>query len=282
MKDILNKQLLFVSGKGGVGKSTISKQLALTQAQSNKKTLLVEINAQGKKSQKVKHIDSMLDEINLSGEMCFKSYVLRQIKLKFLYDTFFNNTLIQNFIRAVPGLYDLLMLGKITELLPDYESVIVDLPASGHGLSFLKTPYVAYKVSSYGPLYQHIKKIIAVLGNQNSTSVVLVTLLEELSVYETIKTYSELQSAIPIHLSGVWANQYIKPMDKITLDFNQNWPEKLKTYWQAYEFLNTKAEEHKKHVDELKKIIPQNKIKFIEMIYNGIHPKDNTIKMELF
>ena len=208
LKNLFNKRLLFVSGKGGVGKTTVSVLLALLGAKLKKKALLVEMNAAGRiapvfKCDSIGHdevaLAPYLSGINLLPKRCFEEYVLSQVRFKKIYELFFDNKYVTNFIRAVPGLNELLMLGKIYDLekrfksrvmgKKEYDLIIVDAPATGHGLSALEVPKVVMDAVTVGPLHTHAKHILELLANKEKTAFCMVTLAEEMPVCEA-KEYS--------------------------------------------------------------------------------------------
>ncbi|MDO8519394.1 MAG: ArsA-related P-loop ATPase, partial [Deltaproteobacteria bacterium] len=125
MKSLLDKRLILLSGKGGVGKTTIALCLGLASALLKKKTLIVEMNSTERVApyfglKEIGHkeipLSPYLTGINLNPHDCFEEYVLMQIKFKAIFDTFINNRFVTAFLNAVPGLNELLMIGKIFDL----------------------------------------------------------------------------------------------------------------------------------------------------------------------
>ena len=200
LEQLFDQKLIFTTGKGGVGKTSTSLGLALYASEVlQKNVLLVELNALNRvskilnlpeKTDSIQSVNPNFQTINLSPKKCFEEYVLKHIRFQTLYKTFLDNKYVTNFLDAVPGLKEILMLGKIYELEKsnqNYDLMIVDLPASGHGLSLLEVPKVLMSVAKVGPLYKNAKAILQLLENPQKTALILVTLLEEMPVSETIE-----------------------------------------------------------------------------------------------
>jgi anion-transporting ArsA/GET3 family ATPase len=158
MPDLLDKRLVFVTGKGGVGKSTVSLALGLAAARRGKRAIICEISSQEHAS-RVLHraevgyheveIADGLWNISIDPDEAMREYVLLQLKVRAMRDLLFRTPIFTYLAAATPGLRELVTIGKIWELaLEDrkvkkgrrYDTVIVDAPATGHGIGFLQTP----------------------------------------------------------------------------------------------------------------------------------------------
>jgi anion-transporting ArsA/GET3 family ATPase len=146
LDSLLSRRLIIVSGKGGVGKTTLSLALALLAAERGRKVIVAEIHSEDQVSHilgrpPIGHHETPLlpgiSGINILPRKSFEEYVLLQIRFKALYKAVFENKLVQNFVEATPGLSDMVSIGKVYALTADYDLVIVDAPATGHGLALL-------------------------------------------------------------------------------------------------------------------------------------------------
>lgn len=214
-------KLLIVSGKGGVGKTTLSAALALSLAKQKKKVLLAEIQSQDQ----VAHLFGRspfgpeetpllpnLQAINISPKKAFEEYVLSQIKYRSLYTAVFENRFVRYFLDATPGLSELMSLGKIYSLVSRYDCVVVDAPATGHGVSLLQVPGIVASAVRVGPLKENAEKIAGLLQDPEQTLLCLVTLPEEMPIKETIEMASLSREKLKIPLGPVFINGVVDPL----------------------------------------------------------------------
>ncbi len=204
------KKLTFVSGKGGVGKTTVSLALAMHVARQGKTVLLVEVNSEGP-TDLPDSLPPGLDRLNVQPWKSFEEYVLSQLKSRLLYRAVFENRIVRHFIEATPGLADLMMIGKIHSLLDQYDHLIVDAPATGHGLSLLQIAGIVADAVRIGPLRTRAAAINAILHDRQLASLVLVTLPEELPVTELLEMREELESRLQLPVEKVFLNQIESP-----------------------------------------------------------------------
>ena len=222
LQDILQKELVIIIGKGGVGKTTIAASLGLLAASQGKKTLLAEINTQGHlahlfNKSPLKYTEKKLAPnlygINVLPKKSFEEYVLMHIKLRQLYKVVFENRFVSYFIDATPGLAELMSIGKIYGLVKDYDLIILDSPATGHGFSLLQVPSVVAEAVRVGPLKTQSDKIDALLKDRKKTMIMTVTLPEEMPVNEACEMASKAEDDLALSVEGVVINQvFPEPM----------------------------------------------------------------------
>lgn len=223
-----DKRLLVVTGKGGVGKSTVAAAIALHTAQSGKRTLVCEINTQervaamlGKPAvgPEVKLLEENLWAVNVRPEEALREYALMILKFKSVYRAVFENRLVRYFLRFIPSVAELVMLGKVLfhvkETAPGgghkYDLVVLDAPATGHAISFLSVPQVLMDTVPAGPLWNEAKWMRDLLVDPKVTGGVLVSLPEEMPVNETIELEAALRSKVKVKTDLVVLNGYIAP-----------------------------------------------------------------------
>lgn len=189
--------LRIVSGKGGVGKSVVALAMARLQASHGRRTLLCEVNAHessirllGKPASQntIQKVEGSLYSINLTAPESVREYALMTLKFRAIYNVVFENRVVKYFIRAVPSLGEFVMLGKIwyEEQNGNWDAIIVDAPATGHLISWLRVPQVFTEMISSGPLHTSAKDFRAMLEDPNRTRLDIVTLPEEMPVNEAI------------------------------------------------------------------------------------------------
>lgn len=215
--------MVLFSGKGGVGKTTLASAFALSCALKGQKTLLIELNVKDRLNalfgsvevgSQIVEIEHNLWAVNITPQAAIEEYGLMRLKLKMVYKAVFENRLVRSFLRAVPGLNDLVMLGKAhfhaTEVdeRGDYvwDKVVIDAPATGHGIFFLKIPSVITSIIDSGPMFSDAKKIEDFIQDPKLTALNLVTLPEEMPVNETLELRQVVNNELKIPIGMIVAN----------------------------------------------------------------------------
>ena len=204
----LDRRLILVVGKGGVGRSTVAAAIAGKRAAMGKKTLLFETNANdrfgayfGKPvvGETPSQLAPNLWAVNATPASALAEYGMMILRWKSVYEMVFENRVSKAFLRAIPGLDDYALLGKAwyhtTEDkrgAPVWDTIVFDMPASGHSVSMLQVPWVIVETVPEGPLTRDARTIKSLLCDPARTSAVLVTLAEEMPVNEAIELETKL------------------------------------------------------------------------------------------
>jgi anion-transporting ArsA/GET3 family ATPase len=224
MSDLLEKRLIFVTGKGGVGKSTVSAALGVAAARLGKRTIVCEV-AQQERMSAVFHREGVgyreteiadnLYAFSIDPQRALEEYLLQQIRIKPVYDLMFKNRIFTYFAAATPGLRELVTVGKVWELAQldrrvkkgsKYDLVIVDAPATGHGLGLLRTPKTFGDIARVGPIKRQADSIYEFITDDSLTSVVAVAWPEEMPVNETIDLQRNLERELGLPLDRIIMN----------------------------------------------------------------------------
>ncbi len=214
-------RVVLVTGKGGVGKTVVSASLALHYASIGLRTVLVETAGATNVSAlfgrtgsgyALTELRPRLSTLSLTPEAAIEDYVVQQIRFKRLYTMVFKNRVMGPFIDAVPGLHDAVQLGKVFDLSRErragghaWDRVVVDAPATGHGLTMLGSARSMMELTRAGPLHEGVKQVQDVIGDPRHTAVLLVSLAEGLPVNETIELWERLGESRAL-LRGVALN----------------------------------------------------------------------------
>lgn len=220
----------FVMGKGGVGRTTVSMLLAQHYAQRGEKTIIVECNGcadipdlYSKVSQGYNptQLTPLISSISVSPMSAIEDYVVQQLKMRRLYRLIFENRLVAPLIEAAPGLHDAVQLGKIYDLQisGQWDRIVVDCPATGHGVSLISAAKTMMDLSRRGPLYSQSKLVEDIV--QEHGRVVMVTLPEELPSRETLQLWHTMRSDFHSKVLGLVINQWNEYSPTLTAAFLQ-------------------------------------------------------------
>jgi anion-transporting ArsA/GET3 family ATPase len=224
LDDLLARRLVILSGKGGVGKSVVGAALADAAHGRGKRVLLVEVDAPLETVRRrgapaasgtETEIKPGLWTVNLRPAAVMEDYVRETVKVGLIARRILASPIYHRFFAAAPGLPELMTLGKIMVLeeardrwsrQPRYDLVIVDAPATGHGLAFLKVPQAASAAVPVGPVGANARRIIALLKDAKRTALVLVAIPEEMAVVEAIEFHRMATEDVGIRAAAVVLN----------------------------------------------------------------------------
>jgi anion-transporting ArsA/GET3 family ATPase len=200
---LLDRRLVFVTGKGGVGKSTVATALGLLGARRGLRTIVAELASQ----EQIRHAFEQrgsglfrelelapgLFTISIDPQQAMEEYL--RIKTGPLGQALGSSKLFQAFAMATPGMRELLSIGKVWELAQlqrrtrgaaPYDLVVVDAPASGHGVGILRTPRTFAEIARVGPIARQGRAIATTIADPSFTAIVAVATPEEMPVNEML------------------------------------------------------------------------------------------------
>ena len=199
---LLDKRLIFVMGKGGVGRSTVAIALGLLAARRGKRCIVVELAAQERVQRSFEHHTEQFAEVELAPGLftisidpqhAMEEYL--RLKAGAIGHALSASKMFQAFAMATPGMRELLSIGKVWELAQlerrtrgasPYDLVIVDAPATGHGVGILKTPRTFAEIARVGPIANQGRSIATTIEDRTFTGIVAVATAEEMPVNETL------------------------------------------------------------------------------------------------
>jgi anion-transporting ArsA/GET3 family ATPase len=220
---LLERRLLILAGKGGVGRTTVAAALARAAVRSGKRVLLAQTNAPPRLAHLLGFPESIgadivpvgesLWAVNMNQRAALREYMLKVLRYDAVYRALFENRAMRSFLGALPGLEAWAMLGKTwwhtTEREAGrfkYDLIILDGPASGHILTMLRAPAAVQAAMPVGPMANPAAAARALLSDPQQTAMVTVTLPEELPARETAILVRDVRVALGIPLGPLVVN----------------------------------------------------------------------------
>ncbi|MFL5899021.1 MAG: ArsA family ATPase [Solirubrobacterales bacterium] len=215
---------MIVTGKGGVGKTTVAVALGLRAAAAGKRTIVCEVASQENASRMFEHtavgfheveMEENLWSISIDPDESMREYVLLQLKVRAMRDLLFRSRIFNYLAAATPGLKELVTIGKIWELAQfdrkvkqgrKYDLVIVDAPATGHGVGFLQTPRTFASIARVGPIHSQAETLDRFITNHENTGTAIVSLPEEMPVNESMALERDLRDEVGVAVDRVYLN----------------------------------------------------------------------------
>ncbi len=229
---LLARRLLLVTGKGGTGKTSVAAALGRLAADAGVRTLVVELGhaavlpdllgaqrASGDRPREPLAAGPNLFTLRLIPEDALLEYLELQLRVRRLARGIVGNAGFRRFLEAAPGWRELITLGKLWHMVtredargrPVWPLIVIDAPATGHGLSLLSTPTVILDTVRLGPLRRNTDLVQALLTDASRTLVLIVSLLEELPVNETLELRARVRE-LGLGLGPVIANGVEPPL----------------------------------------------------------------------
>jgi anion-transporting ArsA/GET3 family ATPase len=221
---LLDRRLIFVTGKGGVGKTTVAATLGLTAMRAGRRVLVCEVAAQERLTAtfgaqpagfREVEIEPRLSAFSIDPENAIEEWLYYQLRSRTLAGVLGGSRIFQYLAAAAPGLAEMVTIGKVWELAQlerkapsaaPYDLVIVDAPATGHGLALLGAPATFGDIARVGPVARQAGIIDAFVHDPAETAIVAVALAEEMPVSETIDLERRLRDELGLGLDRVLVN----------------------------------------------------------------------------
>jgi anion-transporting ArsA/GET3 family ATPase len=218
-------ELAFVTGKGGVGKTTVALATALAAARDGRRVVLCEVagqaraprlyGAEARRPGRELQLEDGLWTTTIDPVVALEEWAGRQIGSRRLVGLLTHSNAFAAFVNAAPGARELVAITKAWELgrrerwvkgMGGYDLVVLDGPASGHGVGMLRTPRTFAEIARVGPIAAQARKVVDLLEDPARPAVVAVALPAELSVSETLDLEHRLEGAVGRPLDAVVVN----------------------------------------------------------------------------
>lgn len=220
---LLDRRLLVVLGKGGVGKTTVTAAIGLAAARRGRRTLLVEVASQRRLPRLFAEEPAGTYEevplypglagLSIDPQKTLEEYLTQTIRLRAVAERLAESKAFGYVTAAAPGLREMVTMGKVWQLTREtmrdgearHELIVVDAPATGHGIGLLRAPRTFQELARLGRIHDEAGAVAELLADRVETAVLLVTLPEEIPVNETIEALGRLRE-LELDASAVVVN----------------------------------------------------------------------------
>ena len=220
MADLLDRKLLFVTGKGGVGKTTISAGLALMAASRGKRALVCEVDAKGDLAASFEAPPTRFQEsqvapnlwaMSMDSEASLRQYLSLQLRLPRAAGLGVVARMFDFVASAAPGVREIVTVGKLCWEVRErhYDIVVVDAVASGHIVGQLAAPQAINGLVQVGLVRQQTGWMLDILGDPATTGLVVVATPAEMPVSETLELTDRVRSETNVDLAAVVVNRVL-------------------------------------------------------------------------
>jgi anion-transporting ArsA/GET3 family ATPase len=229
-------RLVIVAGKGGVGKTTVSATLARAAALTGVSTLIVEVEGKSGLPAVFGQGELGYDEVvlaagggpdgaadvrarTLTADAALVEY-LRDHGLSRISRRLVSSGALDVVATAAPGIKDILLLGKVKQLVREgvADLIVLDAPAAGHAITFLQSARSLIDTVNVGPINAQARDVLSLLEDHRQCQVVLVTIPEEMPVNEAVETAFSLEDRVGVGLGPIVVNGVYPPIEGLVVD----------------------------------------------------------------
>jgi anion-transporting ArsA/GET3 family ATPase len=226
MQSLFDRKLIFVTGKGGVGKTTMAAAIGIAAAQAGKRTIVVEVGEQSQLTRLFdlppaqpgleRRLGPNLSSISIDPDRALLEW-LQALGGRVSGRMLASSGTFQYFAAAAPGARELVSMIKIWQLTrggrrrgsQGHELVVLDAPATGHALGLLRSPSTFGAIARVGPIAGHTREVQELLGDPALSAYVAVALATEMAVTEALELQDALQTQLTRNLEAVIVNSLL-------------------------------------------------------------------------
>ncbi|HEX8770543.1 MAG TPA: ArsA family ATPase [Acidimicrobiales bacterium] len=217
---LLDRRLLFITGKGGVGKTTVTAALALLGSQRGSRVLACEVDAKGNLADffetpstgfKPREIQPNLFAMSMDTEASLAEYLHLQLRLPAVARIGPLARIFEFVSTAAPGVREILTVGKLAYEVRErhYDLVVADSSASGHIVGQLTAPRSIDELMKVGPVHEQTGWMSDILADPATTGLVIVTTPEEMPVNETIELVARVRQETEVEVAAIVVNRVL-------------------------------------------------------------------------
>jgi anion-transporting ArsA/GET3 family ATPase len=250
---LTSRQAIFVTGKGGVGKSVVAAALALRARALGMRPVLFECDAPARATSllpggvastpTLTTVAPGILGINQRSDDAIRDYAAATLPSRTVVDLLFENRVAQTFLQAAPSVREMALMGRIAAVADEHGAdgpVIVDLHATGHALALLRAPQGIRSVLRSGPLADRATAIDRMLKDPKRVAFMCVAVPEELPVTETLELLEQLRS-LQAPLAPVVLNAVVSAPPALPASFQVAANDPLAAAWDDHRHLSAWA-----------------------------------------
>jgi len=228
LRPLLERRLVIVTGKGGTGKTSVAAALALAAAESGRRVLVAEVGRDEHVPRLLapgappvgyagRELAPRLSVMRIDPYAALGEYLGIQLRVRSAVELVLRNRAFRQLMDASPGWRELITLGKVWHLEqmrepgggPRFDLLVVDAPATGHGISFLDVPRVVVSAVRTGPLRRNAELVEEMIADHDRTLLLPVAIAEELPARETADLVAKVRRELRIALDRVVVNALV-------------------------------------------------------------------------
>ena len=220
MTDLLDRRLVFVTGKGGVGKTTVAAAMALLAAHRGKRTLVCEVDAKGNLADffetaptafRPREIQPRLWAMSMNTEESLREYLNLNLRVPLMGRIGPLAHAFEFVATAAPGVKEILTVGKLCYEVRErhYDLVVVDAAPTGHIVGQLAAPQAINELVQVGLVRQQTGWLLDILSNPDTTGLCIVATPEEMPVNETIELAGRVERETSVDLAAIIVNRVL-------------------------------------------------------------------------
>jgi anion-transporting ArsA/GET3 family ATPase len=203
----ISRNLVFVSGKGGVGKTTVSQAIAQGLAEKGKRTLWTTFEDPTRPLGEIQPVGPNLWHLNCEATQAFEEYAALKIGVAKLAKLFLQNKLMRYLAKAAPGIHELVLLGKVWHERLNYDHVVIDMPSTGYGLAMFQSTVNFANLFKGGPVHRDAEEMLATFRSARETGHLIVALPEEMPLREALELNEFMRNLFPANPPSFLANR---------------------------------------------------------------------------
>lgn len=257
---VAGPRLSLFLGKGGVGRTTLASAFAVDRAAAGERVLLVSIVSGDEMGSRLQHeaagVDTRgrLELLHVDGRQVVDDVVRRVMRMPAISEFVIRNPSYESLVDIVPGVREMALFHLLAKKRDEgaHDRIVLDAPATGHGIHFLEAPEKSARILA-GPLKARAEELRAMLQDPSVTDVVIVTLAEEMPVRETVELAAKLrQQGFP--LDNVVVNRWLPKV--FSHEGSRATLERLEDgeWLRALRLIAAQREEHEHYLAELRQL----------------------------